>query len=546
MAANLPVLGDGSTHYYHQGPVFLDDPDPEIEEMLRWNPEEDVNVLEKDMGAIKGTNIKDLCDLVGGLNAGEVILVKAEDGLSRSFAYENVYGYSATEGPMVLTWYVDGLGLYPPESYPDTGYSDGMRLVWLADDSTNPFGVNAFGNWDWHEAADPVYYYYYQSGDELYPTTTGLSVKYVSDIHLLTDDPIPPPEADFSSSIPGDLITNGDFETGDFSGWTTENGTTIYTSTYKVGSYSARLMAPPGSPASIEQSVDLTDVDVISYWCKRYAYGELRIYIDDTQVAAYSDALDRQYETLEVSGYSGIKTVKFQSYATGTITNTLYLDEITDFGLGTTGYAPLTIQFVDESQYMEKGTGWEWDIDNDGTTDYTTKNPQHTYTSPGTYSVKLTVTNAGGSDTVVKTDYITVLAPETIDVDATGEIAGWDLTPNSDNVNNTAVDLSITTTASSWDVKVSDTSENPHKGHMSQWVEGTSWVTGGEYLATEMQVKAQSGDSYVGANSSAVILDESDGAGTYDLWFNQTTVPGDVSLTSGVYRVEITFTGSVN
>ena len=25
---NLPVQGDGLTHYYHQGPVFLDHPDP--------------------------------------------------------------------------------------------------------------------------------------------------------------------------------------------------------------------------------------------------------------------------------------------------------------------------------------------------------------------------------------------------------------------------------------------------------------------------------------------------------------------------------------
>ncbi|MDD1709869.1 MAG: argininosuccinate synthase, partial [Methanoregulaceae archaeon] len=70
MRDNLPVLGDGVTHYYHQGPVFKDDPDPVIEELIRWNVTEDTNVLEKDMGAIRGTNVKDLCDLVGGMNAG--------------------------------------------------------------------------------------------------------------------------------------------------------------------------------------------------------------------------------------------------------------------------------------------------------------------------------------------------------------------------------------------------------------------------------------------------------------------------------------------
>ena len=66
MEANLPVLGDGTTHYYHQGPVFIDDPDEATEQALRWNPAEDTNVDTKDMGAVKGTNIKDLCDLVGG------------------------------------------------------------------------------------------------------------------------------------------------------------------------------------------------------------------------------------------------------------------------------------------------------------------------------------------------------------------------------------------------------------------------------------------------------------------------------------------------
>ena len=54
MEANLPVLGDGVTHYYHQGPVFVDDPNEVTEQQARWNPDEDTNVLEKDMGAVKG------------------------------------------------------------------------------------------------------------------------------------------------------------------------------------------------------------------------------------------------------------------------------------------------------------------------------------------------------------------------------------------------------------------------------------------------------------------------------------------------------------
>jgi PKD repeat protein len=71
------------------------------------------------------------------------------------------------------------------------------------------------------------------------------------------------------------------------------------------------------------------------------------------------------------------------------------------------GKYPLTVQFTDQS--VSAGTTlYKWDINNDGVTDYTTKNPSHKYTTPGNYAVKLTVTNAAGSDTEVKTNYIMV------------------------------------------------------------------------------------------------------------------------------------------
>jgi len=71
------------------------------------------------------------------------------------------------------------------------------------------------------------------------------------------------------------------------------------------------------------------------------------------------------------------------------------------------GYAPLTVQFTDQS--VSSGiTTYKWDINNDGRTEYTTKNPVHTYTKVGTYTVKLTVTNGVGSDVERKTGYITV------------------------------------------------------------------------------------------------------------------------------------------
>jgi len=72
----------------------------------------------------------------------------------------------------------------------------------------------------------------------------------------------------------------------------------------------------------------------------------------------------------------------------------------------TTGTAPVTVKFTDTS--TNSPTAWNWDFDNDGTVDSTVQNPEYTFNSAGTYSINLSVTNAGGSDSELKTDYITV------------------------------------------------------------------------------------------------------------------------------------------
>jgi PKD repeat protein len=71
-----------------------------------------------------------------------------------------------------------------------------------------------------------------------------------------------------------------------------------------------------------------------------------------------------------------------------------------------TGTAPLTVSFSDSS--TNNPTSWAWDFDNSGNVDSTIPNPSFTYTTAGTYTVKLTVTNADGADTEIKTGYIVV------------------------------------------------------------------------------------------------------------------------------------------
>ncbi len=70
----------------------------------------------------------------------------------------------------------------------------------------------------------------------------------------------------------------------------------------------------------------------------------------------------------------------------------------------TSGAAPLTVQFTDQS--TGSITSYAWDFGDGGTSSL--KNPAHTYTAAGTYTVTLTVTGHGGSDSETRTSFITV------------------------------------------------------------------------------------------------------------------------------------------
>ena len=71
------------------------------------------------------------------------------------------------------------------------------------------------------------------------------------------------------------------------------------------------------------------------------------------------------------------------------------------------GTAPVTVSFTDQS--TGSITGWTWSF-GDGT-GATVQSPQHSYTAAGTYSVSLTVTGPGGTNSATRTGYVQVLPP---------------------------------------------------------------------------------------------------------------------------------------
>ncbi len=104
------------------------------------------------------------------------------------------------------------------------------------------------------------------------------------------------------------------------------------------------------------------------------------------------------------------------------------------------GCPPLVVGFSDNS--TGNPSNWKWDLGN-GTVSYL-QNPVATYFNPGTYNIKLVITNASGKDSIVKNQFIEVYSlpqPNFNLSDSTGcfplKVSFTDIsTPGSGNITN--------------------------------------------------------------------------------------------------------------
>ncbi|HXW98352.1 MAG TPA: PKD domain-containing protein, partial [Methanomicrobiales archaeon] len=156
----------------------------------------------------------------------------------------------------------------------------------------------------------------------------------------------------------------------------------------------------------------------------------------------------------------------------------------------TTGPAPLAVAFTDQS--TNTPTAWSWDFGDSGTS--TLQNPVHVYTAAGTYTVKLTVTNADGSSTVSKATYITALNSL-----PTANFSG---TPTSGKqpLTVTFTDLSANTpTAWSWDFGDGAASQQQNPVHV--------YTAPGVYTVSLTVTNAGGSDKMVKQNYITVAID---------------------------------------
>lgn len=123
------------------------------------------------------------------------------------------------------------------------------------------------------------------------------------------------------------------------------------------------------------------------------------------------------------------------------------------------GCSPLIVNF----ENLSTGTGltYNWDLGNGNTS--VSENPSASYITPGTYTVTLTATGPGGTDTEVKNGFITVFTPPTPNISPSQNIGCYPFSVNFTDLS-TPGDSPIATW--SWDFGDGGTSTDQNPSHL--------------------------------------------------------------------------------
>ena len=269
--------------------------------------------------------------------------------------------------------------------------------------------------------------------------------------------------------------------------------------------------------ADILSPVQFTDtsVNVPQSWF--WEFGDGATSAEQNPVHTYA-APGTYTVNLTVTNYKGTDTITKTGYVTKISPSVPVVDFSTNV---TSGVSPVPVQFTDQSTGLI--FSWLWDF-GDGTTS-TEQNPLHWY-APGTYSVNLKVTNSGGSNSTLKTSYITVTSNGRTNQFRnpgfeTGTLDNW----------SKSSDISLLSSTSHTGSYAVFTSNDPYASEfVEQYVDLTS--------ATNISFWG-----YIPATSSSIFYLYIDGANVWSTTpatsWTQYTIP--VSGYSGVHLVRVTY-----
>jgi PKD repeat protein len=154
--------------------------------------------------------------------------------------------------------------------------------------------------------------------------------------------------------------------------------------------------------------VSFTDQSTGSNLAWGWGFGDGTTYVGQNPPAHTYAASGIWTVTLTVSNAGGTNVATH----TVTVSDPAPAPPVASFNFSpTTGPAPLAVTFTDTSTGTP--TSWAWDF-GDGTVSSVQNPPVHTYTSPGTKNVTLTVTNSGGSDSITHQVQANIVCPSPI------------------------------------------------------------------------------------------------------------------------------------
>jgi PKD repeat protein len=234
-------------------------------------------------------------------------------------------------------------------------------------------------------------------------------------------------EVAFTDETTGD-VTSWDWNFGDGQTDTVQNPTHTYLA---AGDFDVRLIATgPGGADTLTVTgyISVTE-GVTADFSVSATTGVAPLAVDFTDLSTGSptswlwDFGDESSDTVQNPGhtYTTAGTYSVMLIATGEcgpdtlvqtdliVVNTPAAPVAAFTGTPLNGCSPLEVAFTDES--LGDILTWAWDF-GDGQIE-TLQNPTHTFVAAGLFTVSLTVTGPGGSDTKVMEDYVDVEEPVT-------------------------------------------------------------------------------------------------------------------------------------
>lgn len=216
--------------------------------------------------------------------------------------------------------------------------------------------------------------------------------------------------------------TTYDFQRS-FSSQGTYNVTLVTSNIFNTSTFTS-IVSVGGPPTANFSASPLSGAPPLTvYFTDSSTGGATSWFWDFTNNGSDDSSVQNPSYTYNSDGVYSVRLRAENAFGSNEITKTNYITVTTPTPVANFSGTPRQFTMAFGADYIvnftdlstNTPTSWAWDFTNNGSTDSTSQNPSFNYNQNpyGFYTVKLAVTNAGGSDEEIKTNYIE-LRPSTI------------------------------------------------------------------------------------------------------------------------------------